>query len=67
LKFHLKAEQNVGTDASPDLNAIPESHCNEKKVTPSRRGFAMAHKLQSAIGKKYQGLLERVKMFFNHR
>jgi transposase-like protein len=32
--FHLKAGQNVKTDAFPALNAVAESHIHEKKVAP---------------------------------
>lgn len=37
LLFHLKAGQNVRTDAFPALNAVAESHSHEKKVTPPKK------------------------------
>jgi len=42
LMFHLKAGQNVCTDAFPALNAVAESHFHEKKVTPPRKCIGMA-------------------------
>ena len=37
LMFHLKAGQNVRTDAFPALNAVAESHSHEKKITPPKK------------------------------
>ncbi len=37
LAFHLKAGQNVRTDALPALNAVGRDHVHEKKVTPPKK------------------------------